>query len=112
VVAVVIATVLNMATSAKAAELRLYPLQTGAETVRFLAGVPTLNLETAGGAVQITPLPFDHGHVTFGLGIYNKGRSSGNFGIENIQATINGVAVPVLVDRRRIVTLLIRAKRL
>ena len=94
--AIAIATALNMAAWANAAELRLYPIQTGAETVRFLTGVPTLNLETAEGAVQITPLPFDHGHVTFGLGIYNKGGSSGNFGIENIQATINGVAVRVL----------------
>jgi hypothetical protein len=34
--------------------------------------------------------------VTFGLGIYNKGAQAANFGIENIQASLQGQAVPVL----------------
>ncbi len=82
--------------SVVAGPLMLYPVQTGSETVRFMTGVPTLNLETPTGAIQITPLPFDHGHVTFGLGIYNKGASAANFGIENITASLADEQVPVL----------------
>jgi hypothetical protein len=79
-----------------AAPLVLYPIQTGAETVRFRQGVPTLDLETPTGAIEITPLPFDHGHVTFGLGIYNKATQPANFGIENVAANVDGQPVSVL----------------
>ena len=79
-----------------AAPLMLYPVQTGAETARFRQGVPTLDLETPTGAVQITPLPFDHGHVTFGVAVYNKTIQPANFGIENVGATAEGQSIPVL----------------
>ena len=74
----------------------LYPVQTGAETIRFRMGVPTLNLETETGGVQITPLAFDHGHITVGVGVYNKGTQPANFGIENITATIAGHPIVIL----------------
>lgn len=74
----------------------LYPVQTGQERVRFQTGVPTLNLETKTGGVQITPLPFDHGHITFGIAVYNNGYQPTNFGIENISCLIAGVNVPIL----------------
>ena len=86
----------SISASVVAGPLMLYPVQTGAETVRFMTGVPTLNLETPTGAIQVTPLPFDHGHVTFGLGIYNKGTAAANFGIENITTLLADEQVPVL----------------
>lgn len=86
----------SMSVQATAATLALYPVQTGAETVRFRTGVPTLNLETPGGAVQITPLPFDHGHVAVGISIYNKALQPVNFGVENITAQIQGRPAVVL----------------
>ena len=86
----------SVAGQAAADPLRLYPVQTGAETVRFRKGIPTLNLETATGGVQITPLPFDHGHVTVGIGVYNKSAQALNFGIENISSTIAGRPAVVL----------------
>ena len=79
----------SVSIEAVAGPIMLYPVQSGAETIRFHTGVPTLNLETPTGGVQITPLPFDHGHITVGIGVYNKGYQPINFGIENISATIN-----------------------
>lgn len=81
---------------AMAANLILYPVQVGSETVRYRTGIPTLNIETQTGGVTITPLPLDHNHATFGLAVYNKGDNSVNFGLENITATVNGRSIPVL----------------
>jgi hypothetical protein len=90
------AILVGIAGNSVAAPLVLYPVQTGSETIRFRQGIPTLDLETPTGAIEITPLPFDHGHVTFGLGIYNKTVQSANFGIENVVADVGGQSVPVL----------------
>lgn len=85
-----------LAGQAIAANLILYPVQTGTETIRYRTGIPTLNLETPSGSVTITPLPLDHNHATFGVAVYNKGDNSANFGIENVTASINGQSIPVL----------------
>lgn len=78
-----------------AAPLVLYPVQTGAETERYRQGMPTLDLETDTGAIQITPLGFDHGHVTLGIGVYNKTVAPANFGIENISVSVQGQKLAV-----------------
>ena len=83
-------------TPAMAGELKVYPVQLGAETARFRQGVPTIDLETPTGAVQVTPLAFDHGHVTFGIAVYNKTVQPANFGIENTKAEVSGTEVPIL----------------
>ncbi len=82
-----------------AAKTVIYPVPVGSEVARFHNGVPTLNLETPTGGVEITPLPFDHGHVTFGIAVYNKVQQPANFGIENISADIQGAALPVLSEQ-------------
>lgn len=84
------------ASQAFAADLILYPVQTGPETIRYRTGIPTLNIETPTGSVTITPLPLDHNHATFGVAVYNKGDNSVNFGIENVTASIAGKPIEVL----------------
>jgi hypothetical protein len=81
------------------AKTAIYPVPTGAEVARFHNGVPTLDLETPTGGVEITPLPFDHGHVTFGVAVYNKIPQPTNFGVENISADIAGTALPILSEQ-------------
>jgi hypothetical protein len=81
---------------ASAADLILYPVQVGSETIRYRTGIPTLNIETPTGAVTVTPLPLDHSHATFGIAVYNKGDDSTNFGIENVTASVNGKPILVL----------------
>lgn len=94
--AIALAGILAGAVPAQAADLILYPVQTGPETIRYRTGIPTLNIETPTGAVTITPLPLDHNHATFGVAVYNKGDNSVNFGIENVTATVAGKPITVL----------------
>jgi len=86
----------SFATQASAADLILYPVQSGPETIRYRTGIPTLNIEGPTGSVTVTPLPLDHGHATFGVAVYNKGNNSTNFGIEDISATIGARKIPIL----------------
>jgi hypothetical protein len=72
------------------------PVQVGKETVHFIKGVATLNLETESGAVQITPLAQDHGKLVFGVSAYNKGQQPANFGIENVAVTWNDNPVTIV----------------
>ncbi len=87
---------MSLVTEASAADLILYPVQVGSETIRYRTGIPTLNIETPSGSITITPLPLDHNHATFGVAVYNKGDNSTNFGIEDITATVDGKPTPVL----------------
>jgi hypothetical protein len=62
----------------------VYAVQTGQETVRYRQGVPTLDLETDGAAVQVTPRAMDHGSLAFDIAVYNKGADGFNFDIGDI----------------------------
>jgi hypothetical protein len=81
------------------AETVLYPVPTGTESPHFYKGTPTLTMATASGSVEITALPFDHGHLVFGVAVYNKGNASANFGIENVSASIDDASIPVLSEK-------------
>lgn len=81
---------------ALAADLILYPVQVGHETIRYRTGIPTLNVETPSGSVTVTPLPLDHNHATFAVAVYNKGNDSLNLGLENVTATVAGRPLDVL----------------
>lgn len=87
---------ISFATQASAADLILYPVQSGPETIRYRTGIPTLNIEGPTGSVTVSPLPLDHGRPTFAVAVYNKGDNSTNFGIENISATVKGKPVLIL----------------
>jgi hypothetical protein len=63
------------------------PIPAGAETVRFEQGVPTLDLEGPNGAVQVTPLPLDHGSLSFAIAVYNSGQAPANIDVSNIVVT-------------------------
>jgi hypothetical protein len=86
----------TLAGQTMAADMILYPVQAGPETIRYRTGIPTLNIEFPTGSVTITPLPLDHNHATFGVAVYNKGDNSVNFGIENVTASIGGKHIEVL----------------
>ena len=81
--------------SLAAAENALYPVQIGDETVRYLQGTPTLDLESQSGAVQITPLPFDHGGFSFKVAIYNKSLRPANFDSDNIRVNAGSQTLTV-----------------
>lgn len=85
---VAVAALLCVCTTAVAAPIGVYPVQTGEETVRFRQGIPVLDLELPEGAVQVTPLPMDHGSLAFSIAVYNKGTGATNFGSENVSAVV------------------------
>lgn len=72
------------------------PIQTGTESARFVKGVPTVELEMKDGIARITPLPLDHGMLSFTVAVYNDGERPMNFGIENVAPTFGGRPVRVL----------------
>lgn len=47
------------------------PIQIGSETVRYQQGVATVDLRLQRGAVQIRPLPLDHGSLAFSVAVFN-----------------------------------------
>ena len=77
------------------AEAALYPIETGKETVRYLQGTPTLDLESDSGAVQVTPLPLDHGGLSFRVAVYNKSLRAANFDASDVHITAG--AQPLVV---------------
>jgi len=66
------------------------------ETIRYFQGVPTLDLQREHGAVQITPLPMDHGGYAFTVAVLNKGPSSANIDVTNVDVESGGARYTVL----------------
>ncbi len=66
------------------------PFQVGAETGEFQRGVPTVTLEQKNGAVEITPLPLDHGCVSFMVVVYNDGTAPADFDAVNVHGEAGG----------------------
>lgn len=71
------------------------PVQVGAEQVRYDRGNAMVTLDTDGGSVQVEPLPFDHGGMSFGIAVFNAGTTAGNFDISNMTVTVDGVPVQI-----------------
>lgn len=71
------------------------PIQSGNETVRYVRGVPTLELAQSKGIVRVTPLPMDHGSLSFTVAVYNNDENPANFGIENVSPLFDSRLVTV-----------------
>ncbi|MCT2398500.1 hypothetical protein [Novosphingobium mangrovi (ex Huang et al. 2023)] len=74
----------------------IQPVQIGYESVRYSRGIATVQLEQRDGVVQITPLPLDHGRMSFAIAVYNDGLYPANFDIGNVMPAYHGLAVSVL----------------
>lgn len=75
-------------------------VQLGHENVRYAKGVPTVDLEQRGGAVQIRPLPMDHGSYVFSVAVYNDGDLPADMDIADVVVTSDSQPVGVQgVDR-------------
>lgn len=66
----------------------VHAVQTGSETARFDQGVATLDLMGKRGAVQLRPLPMEHGSLVFSIAIWNDADQPLNFDVTNIQAEV------------------------
>jgi len=77
-------------------ELRVVPREAEHQTIRYLKGSPTADVDLPQGAVQVTPLAMDHGKLSFSVVYWNKGAAPVNFGVESIAVTYKDRIVPVL----------------
>lgn len=72
------------------------PVQTGTETVRYLRGEASVSLFQKQGSVQIQPLAFDHGGLSFAVAVYNDGQAPANFDIADIRVSVLGQQTALL----------------
>lgn len=72
------------------------PVQTGTETVRYLRGEATVSRFGEHGSIQIQPLAFDHGGLSFAIAVYNDGQAPANFDIANVRVTVLGQQAALL----------------
>jgi hypothetical protein len=93
-------TVLSIAANnACADEFIVQPVQLANEDVRYQHGHPTIDIRTAHGAVEINPLPLDHGRLAFSVAIFNASDVPITVGIENFSINAgNQVVSPFSVD--------------
>ena len=76
------------------------PIVDVTQKVTFLRGTPTFTRDVENhGAVQVTPLPIDHGSLSFLVVYYNGETTSTNFGVENIRATVGGENIQIFSER-------------
>lgn len=83
-------------TVAMAAEPVVQPIQVGVETVRYDHGIATVDLEKARGAVQVTPLPMDHGSLSFEVAVWNKADRPSNIDGDSFAFSAGSEQLPVL----------------
>lgn len=87
-------------TLAFAREPVITPVTSETAKIRYVQGVPSVTVDDETGGVMVTPGPRQNGRQTFRIAIANDGTEPINFGVENIRATVGGVAVPVLTRQR------------
>lgn len=83
------------APSIAAPKIDVQGLILGNEGARYVKGVPTLDLQQQGGAVQIRFLGWDHSNAVFAVGFFNAGFEPVNIGLEDLHASANGKPVRI-----------------
>lgn len=74
----------------------VHPVRLGAETIRFYKGAPTIDVDGKNGAVQVSPLPMDHGSFSFSVAVLNKGQAPVDFDVSAVSLGTEGLEVVAL----------------
>jgi hypothetical protein len=83
--------ILSVATPALAGgPFDIHGLVVGDEGVRYLKGVPTIDLQQQRGAVQLRSLGFYNNRPMYAIAFYNGGPEPVNIGLEDIHASKDG----------------------
>ena len=94
-------TVASLASAASAGEITAAPLaQAGISNITYVKGTPTIDIDRRGGDIRVTPLANDHGRLSFGVAVFNKGYAASNFGLETISVTVGADNAPVTLLTR------------
>lgn len=89
--------ILCVATSAVAAggPFEIHGLIVGNEGVRYVKGVPTLDLQQQRGAVQLRSMGFYNNRPVYAVAFYNAGPEPVNIGLEDIHVSKDGTPLRV-----------------
>lgn len=94
------ASLIAVPVTALAAEPVVQALQAGDESVRYDKGVPTVDIGQRNGAVQLRPLPMEHGSLVFAVTVFNYANLPANIDIGNIAVQVGADQVGIMhVDR-------------
>jgi hypothetical protein len=97
---VITATMAIVPAAAHAKDSIVQVVQVGDENIRYDKGVPTADLEQRNGAVQIRPLPMEHGSYVFAVAVFNDGNLPANMDTGNITVRVGPDTVGIMsVDR-------------
>lgn len=93
----IIAALLLLALPAQAIAkpLAVHAVQLGNETARFDKGEVTLDLAGKKGVIQVSPLGWDHGSLSFSVAVYNDSDEPANFDIDNISVSAGAQTLAV-----------------
>lgn len=72
------------------------PVQTGLDTLRYDRGIATVDLATDSGAVQVSPLGFDHGGLMFSVAVFNAGDRPATIDVTDISVAAGSEVLRVL----------------
>lgn len=78
-----------------APNLVVFALQNGDEQIRYFNGVPTVTLDGKRGGVQIGSLPFDHGGLSFSVGVFNDSDTPAVIDVGSITVKVDGAPVRI-----------------
>jgi hypothetical protein len=87
---------LTATTSLEAAAPVLQPVPFGSGTLRYTQGAPTIEVRGRNGVVQVTPLPMDHGCISFGVVVFNHGGRPADIDLGNVTAFVGDAPADVL----------------
>jgi hypothetical protein len=66
------------------------PIAEGDQQIRYAQGIATTMADRDNGSVQVTSLGSADNRLVFGAAAFNKGKTSVNFGLENVTITSGG----------------------
>jgi hypothetical protein len=87
---------LTATTTVEAADPVLQPVPFGSATLRHTQGAPTVEVRGRSGMVQVTPLPMDHGCISFGIVVFNRGGRPADIDLNNVTAFVGDAPADVL----------------
>lgn len=76
--------------------LVIQPMPLDGVTVRYVRGAATLSRQQQRGMVQLRPMRFDRGRISFSVAVFNDGPAPVNFDRGNVSVRVDGRFIAIL----------------
>jgi len=83
-------------TTVEAAAPVLQPVPFGGATLRHSQGAPMIEVRGRSGMILVTPLPMDHGCISFGVVVFNQGGRPADIDLADVTAFVGDAPADVL----------------